>query len=301
MKYLSIILIIFLAVVLVIGLGPKLFSSSRGRDFSSSEEANDIEPVGSPDGIGAEPYVFVYTRDSRGSEIKEGELMSRITGAKVITNVSQLPEGSFIPGYDFIDLVDEDGNYIYYAHNIPAGAADAGLVDFVLSDGAFIDGVYMVTLDIELENRGCACRTLLDDDYPGTFYDPYLLKVSDLFTLYTLGKSAADVSSANGPNINRISLSFFSDYGMGDPDAPDARFDYDDSVTDYKMSVRLEPGETKTITLGYIVHRRPSDGVLPAPGDLFAACETVRSISDSDKYPAVYLGLDWPEGSGKNR
>ncbi len=298
MKVFSILLIVALAVVLAFELVPKLIPASNSEDLASSARDNRVELVGPPEGLGAGTYTFVYTGESTAFNIREGELRATVTGARVITELSGLPEGSFIPGYDLFALTDVDGEYIYYSHSL--SDRNTGFSDFAGEDGSFTDGVYMVLLDVTLENAGCSCRTVLDAERPGTFYDPYLFKANELFSLCVLGDSAAVISDDNDRRENRIGLCFYSGYGRGDPDAKDAELTPggEDDVTNYKMSFKLEPGERAALTLGYIVSRRASDGVLPDPGDLFAASTGVNSISEGDVTPAVYLGLDRPDGMG---
>ncbi len=296
-KYLTIILAAVFLVVLVVVVVPSIVSdqileSGDVEKFEESAGKYYLNIAGTVTQDTDESCTFTYTSDSTVFNIKEGELVCTVTGANVITRADELPEGSFVPGHNIIDVTDEEGNIRYYTHPYPPEEDDASRFDgdFILEDGSFMDGVYMVTVDILLENKDCSCWTLLDEGCSGDFYDPYLFGIQNLLKLYNLGESA----DSQNMDSNRIGFAFFSGYGeCYDPEAPETQYDMF-NPGNYSLAVRLEPGETKTITVGFLVTRRSYDGVLPDPGDLFVA--RLKEDTSFDK-PAVYLGLDWPEKS----
>ncbi len=262
MKYFSIALLVILVVVLAVGLfsgrsavgDPGAPADGQEGDIQG-DGTEDLEKrltdrkmalMGYVDPEDGENYTFVQTPETC-PFLKEGELAYTVTGARVITNINDLPDGTL-----FDDTAEATGE-----------------------DGSFLSGVYMVMLDISFENRGAANYVSGEESKIVALYsDPYLFWIKNYLYLQDVGN---DVVSANAAEIGPT---FYSDFGKY-------------SATGSGLTneaVRVEPGETRQITLGYTVTER--DGHMPEPEDLYAWSLYEEADESGSVNCSVYLGLD---------
>ena len=293
MKYISIALLVALVLVIAISILPRQKSAPDGgaaagvpADIADRAAESGVAIVASLNtGAGEEPYTFVIDAEND-FDMADGELRYTITGARVITREQDLPEGGFIPYYSTVAIEDDDGNVKYYTHvetslgeEWAVGGDDDG--DFILPDGSFMPGVCLVTIDVELESVGCRWHTVDEESEQkrGYFLDPYLFPTQSLFSLLPIWEGTDPKVSGGLP------MSFYSGLGACyDPDSPDSqREGY--NPNNYLLAVRLEPGETKVVTLGYLFQIK--DG---GPG-LDGLCALSYQMDNKRNELAVYLGL----------
>lgn len=291
MKYINIALLVALVLVVAISVLPRQKSAPDGgaaagvpAGMAHRAAASGIAIAASL-GAGEEPYTFAVDAESD-YNMAHGELRYAITGARIITRKQDLPEGGFIPYYSTVAIKDDDGTVKYYTHvenslgeEWAVGGGDDG--DFILPDGSFMPGVCLVAIDVKLESAGCRWHTVDEDAEKkrGYYLDPYLIPTQSLFSLLPIWEGTDPKVSGGLP------MSFYSGLGACyDPDSPDSRREgY--NPNDYLLALRLEPGETRTVTLGYLF--LTEDGG-PELDDLCAL--SYRMDSEGNKL-AVYLGL----------
>ena len=102
--------------------------------------------------------------------------------------------------------------------------------EWIKADGNFQEGVYLVLIDITVENDGASIK--VDPDKQGGFLgDPYLFNMDGIFSLF---------------DFNRESGYLTIDYFSGISGEPE----YD---PDFELLFRLEPGASKSYTIGFVV------------------------------------------------
>ena len=210
-------------------------------------------------------------------DILEGKWLVTLTGARAVTRIQDLPEG----GFDRVSvaLFNEDGTYDYYGNDPGrkrSGSNDGVEHDFLQEDGTFVDGIYMILLDITVESsQDAVLRTM---DKKGSYYDPDTYGAQHLFELRDLN---VDLSL-----VPLYEMCFYSDFGTYVNEEDRARHpDYNEG--NYNMAIRVPPGETKSITVGFVLGNYP-DGTPRNLENLYAIHEFVGKKS------AIKLGLTNP-------
>lgn len=124
------------------------------------------------------------------------------------------------------DGIPEEGGVYPFDTNLYMGEGWTeyyGHPDYIQEDGAFLEGVFMILANVTVENQDAKCR-LEEGDILNT--DPYLFKIWNILKLTEL-------------DLPRYwNANYFSLYN------PDAQ---------HSMGFHLEPGETVTFTVGYLV------------------------------------------------
>lgn len=200
--------------------------------------------------------------------IAQGKLIFTLTGARAVTRTQDLPEGQFTRS-NIVNVYDDNGNW-----------ADRG-DDFVQEDGSFVDGVCVVLLDVTVESQDFLYKTA-DQNGGGPYYDPYLYGVQLFFHVKDLDERAI----AEGIHNNNYSAGFYSGFGEEVNEEDMERYE-SYNLSAYELAIRLEPGEIKSFTVGYIIGNY-SDG---SSRNLETLCAIPLWISD--KTP-INLGLKNP-------
>ncbi len=223
---------------------------------------------------GPEATEFTSSQNTEG-----GALHYHVTRAWTAAEEGGIPEGKFKP-YCNADLslisADKSDDLAFWT--------SGGTPLFIGEDGAFDRDMYMVFTQVEITNDGASTQVLgesLDetDTYPlGYLTDPYLFGGQYLLELSDAGRSAV------------YAPEFFSFYGEGyDPRGTEEWGEYYNSANAC-LAFRLEPGETRIVTLGFIITPDAS-GALPDPASLYA--RPVTGLASGTPYagPSAYLNL----------
>ncbi len=210
-----------------------------------------------------------------------GRLEYTVTGARIVENISDLPNPAGF-GNEAVPLYNETGAeqiYKYQSDRYPS---------FLLSDGGFVPALTVVLVDVTVESFDAVARTKKDVDAHGRgggqFDDPYLFRADALLTVVDRGQRHLNTEPMEGWNFDwgiakdqgvyqEWHLGYFSAPG----ESPDATFCY-----------RLEPGQKRSFTLGFLVTNR-SDGT---PRDLSGLCARIggAQLNDEEYTPGqVYL------------
>lgn len=168
---------------------------------------------------------FIYN-DENASWLKSGNLKVTVGGARLIENRSDIPsEGTFLPEARIIlwelfsDPHNEETYYISSSYYYP---------DCFDSGGKFIGDGFLALVDVTFENID-GVGYIKDDwgpDAGGVSDDPYTFNASMLLRLAYLGEPKVD-----GPLYKN----------------------WDIAYVDGPMDFRIEPGESISMTVGFLV------------------------------------------------
>ena len=198
----------------------------------------------------AEGKEFVLSEKGAG-DIKSGELRYHITRAWTARDESQIPEGKFKP-YCNVNLSLLEGDE---TDPIIGFWIQGGTPTFIRGDGSFDEGMYMIFVELEIKNLDCSSYVLGEGG--GTLNDPYLFGGQYLLEL----TDAGNTRRTYWPD-------FYSFYGESfDAEAAGAYENY--NAANACLAFRLEPGETRTVTLGFIISN-DSGAPLPEPSAILA-------------------------------
>ena len=290
-KYLSVVFLAAFVVALAVTLWPKA-EEGQGETTEPSDTVTPnsdeltvedavslagLELVGSLDPEHGEPYTYILDADSS-LFIKEGELAFTVTGAKVVTNIHDMPEGILDNENTFVSVGGKDYCHPYPPFETTLTFADHVIGDYVLEDGSLIPGMYIVTVDLRLENRNAASYIVGEDEKHFSFWgEPYLFWTEELIDI--------EILEWDGTELHRWSRRprFFSEYGKAINELTPEKYEGTN-----RWAVRVEPGEIRDITLGYIMVPEDAASEVPDPECLFAIGKT--AITE-----VTYLGLHWPE------
>lgn len=212
-------------------------------------------------------------------EAGDGELRYHVTRAWTATEKSDIPEGNFKPCCSADPSLlrgDESDDLTFWR--------SGGTPTFIGEDGVFNRDIYMIFTEVEVTNDGASTQVLgesLDDtgSYPlGYLTDPYLFGGQYLLELSDAGRSVV------------YHPEFFSFYGEGyDPRGVEEWGEYY-NFADACLAFRLEPGQTRTVALGFIITPDGS-GALPDPVTLYARPCTGLTPGSPYDGPSAYLNL----------
>ena len=140
-----------------------------------------------------------------------GQLEVTITDAKVTTSISeQGVRNGFFLSDAYITINNEPDNTVYQ------------YPDFIKSDGSFVEGVYLIVLDLLVENI---------DAKTELYEDPYIFRADSIVTLINLKEK-------DGANFKYNNPDWFS---------------LIESLPQHSSAFRLEPGETANLSIGFLV------------------------------------------------
>lgn len=161
-------------------------------------------------------------------DLVSGKLLYTVTGARVITSQADIPEGGF-DSEAYASFYPSAGQQImcYYP-------------DFIQADGSFMDGIYLVLVDMTVESQDATNKTSADADengnFRGKFDTPYIFRADSFFYLIDSSKDARKTSESMAATAYQIS--FFSLFKQRD---------------EHRFAFELLPGESKSFTIGYLV------------------------------------------------
>ncbi len=224
-----------------------------------------------------------FILSARGAgEIESGQLRYRVKRAWTAYDAGAIPAGKFKP-YCNLDL-----SLLKGGQGDPVTCwTEGGTPTFLREDGSFDEGVYMVFVELEIINEDCSTR-IIDGTGPcttGYLTDPYLFG----------GQYLLELTEAGNPG-RTYEPSFYSFYGEGfDPEGLDIRgYNFADAC----LAFRLEPGETRTVTLGYLISDNMG-AALPEPSLLLARQVTGRpygaELTPLPGVTASEVGMDLAE------
>lgn len=160
---------------------------------------------------------------------KEGKLIAAYSNARLVSRKSDIPNlnGIYDP-WKLACQIREDGIHVYSYNGVGETPS------FVQDDGEFLDGIYLLLLDVTIENIDCACYTTSDigeSGYPlGMYEDPYVFREVTMRGEW--------VWNSSEPYYRAGSAEYFSRMNE-QPEDP--------------LVFRLLPGETITYTVGFFI------------------------------------------------
>lgn len=181
---------------------------------TDSEESQD--PNNHTDGVTLE-----FTR-----RLKEGELLCTVTNAQAVTREQDYALTADCFTRDALLAINHaDGSETAYRYP-----------DFIGTDGSYVEGGYLILVDMTVTSRDAVSYTTEDLDENGNplglYEDPYIFRADSFFTL-------ADLSEVkDGPYYWYSDVEYFSARGQR---------------TEHSMAYRLEPGESISFTLGFLL------------------------------------------------
>ena len=159
--------------------------------------------------------------------IAEGILKHRILGVRVVTDVNDLPGGKFRQD-SYVSVYTRRGEKIHYAY--PA---------YLLENGELPGGVHMILVDIEVTSEGAKNWTV--DTWPrGLYEDPYIFRIDGAYMLRE--KDADD-------GLFGYTMDYFSAAGEAE---------------EHPFAYRIEPGQTRYFTVGFLIGGDPDGSILSA-------------------------------------
>lgn len=177
---------------------------------------------------------FEYGYDSDYELIKQGRLVFNITKFWTVDNVAEFPEQDRIPVGDYVSycIYDENGMGVPICYP-----------ECVQDDGSFAEGAYMVMVEFTVTSENAENWTTSDyfekkngDQVPrGAYEDPYIYEMGMLGLLWA-GEVCASTRVAYFSHLNEVSHSPWS------------------------YAFRIEPGETRTMVVGYFINIDDSTG-----------------------------------------
>ena len=203
------------------------------------------------------PYTFEYTSEEDDS-MRQGKLIVTVNRCWTVTNETDIPLGGGFKNDDvtrviFQDL-REDGTYEILSYP----------EDVVQEDGSFVAGAYFVMIELTYTNVDAARWTRDDKNEKGErlgmFSDPYVFDM--IGGLQYPGSQGSDTN-----------YDYFSALGEVE----------DDMDTSHQFY--LEPGETRTVTVGFLV-RENRDTCLP-----YTLSDLSYRISLDGGYTQVFIPL----------
>lgn len=174
------------------------------------------EPTGQRSGVTLE-----FTR-----HLKEGKLLCTVTDAQAVTREQDYALTADCFTHDARLVVNHaDGSETAYRYP-----------DFIGSDGSYVEGGYLILVDMTVTSQDAVSYTTEDLDENGNplglYEDPYIFRADLFFTL-------ADLSEVkDGPYYWYSDVEYFSARGR---------------QAEHSMAYRLEPGESISFTLGFLL------------------------------------------------
>lgn len=173
------------------------------------------------------PMTYTYQTGTR--NLKSGSLSCVIQSVVLVDDVAELPNpAGFIS--DAAVTIQDGEEYL-----------DLRYPDFIQDQGKLLPGVYLVLLNLTVTSQDAVCYTNLERDENnrplGLYADPYIFRADSLVYLQDLA-----------PGVDLYWLIAYFDALGRQPEHPSA--------------FRLEPGESRTFTLGFLVSDIERGGVI---------------------------------------
>lgn len=182
------------------------------------------------------PMTFEIRADEENPErspLKTGTVRYVLKKVWIVEDQSGIPaEGGFLPH-----------NIVWVAED-PEHGKGWKYPELVQEDGTFAEGIFLLLMEIEVENVGAGCWTVDDLDSEnrpmGLFKDPYLFTgLGGLFTV-------REREGINGTQPFMWDTAYFSHYGA-------LAEDPENEMNRHPFAFRLKPGEKQTFTVGTFV------------------------------------------------
>ena len=172
---------------------------------------------------------MTYTYQAGTRNLKSGSLSCVIQSVVLVDDVAELPNpAGFIS--DAAVTIQDGEDYL-----------DLRYPDFIQDQGKLLPGVYLVLLNLTVTSQDAVCYTNLERDENnrplGLYADPYIFRADSLVYLQDLA-----------PGVDLYWLIAYFDALGRQPEHP--------------LSFRLEPGESRTFTLGFLVSDIERGGVI---------------------------------------
>lgn len=216
-------------------------------------------------------YEFAYgSTDLR--LLKTGKLIYSITDANLIDHISDVPN----PDSGFFEA-----SAVFNGNENAGDSFTLFYPDFVNEDGSFLQGTYLVMLDVTVTSDGAANYTKGDlDEYGkpmGLYDDPYLFRADGIFYLQD---GRAQTVYQDGVAYQYVP-SWYIDY-----------FSERNKRTENHMVFRLMPGESISYKIGFLVTDVKEHGLM----DLDTLYITVAPGAGPD---ALIAKLKLPRGESR--
>ena len=165
----------------------------------------------------------------KGGAIDEGKLKHRILGARLITNINDIPKKGGFFDYSSESVYTIKGNELLYRYP-----------DLIQEDGSFPDGVRMLLVDVEITSEDAENWTV--DTWPrGLYEDPYVFSIDGMYWL-------RENRAWNGERCRQWSPDYFSGK---------------DEEREHPFAYRILPGQTRQFTVGFLIGGYPDGTVIP--------------------------------------
>lgn len=224
--------------------------------IQSDSDSIESGPTSSPEN--SEALSFEVTAGSD-SILKSGSLIFTINAAHAINNLDDIPN---LNGFDEDTLVMcVDGSEKIYHYP-----------EYVEANGTFIDGAYLILIDVTVESRD-AEGWVADDEPSGRFTDPYLFDSRALFNIVDVNdKSIITEGGFFGGDVGY--RDYYKTYYSRKNEFPEDR-----------MTFRILPGEKIEYSIGCVIGNN-EDGSYK---DLSSLCVRVWEPEKGDIF--IHLGL----------
>lgn len=175
---------------------------------------------------------FEHGYDPEYEWIRQGRLVFNITKFWIVDNVAEFPEADCIPEGEYVSYCVYDENGMGVPMHYP---------ECVQDDGSFAEGVYMVMVEFTVTSENAENWTTSDyfekngDRVPrGSYADPYIFGMG-MHGLLWAGDDCASSRMAYFSHLN-------------------------ESKNLWSYTFRIEPGQTRTMVVGYFVNIDDSTG-----------------------------------------
>lgn len=233
---------------------------SAGEPLPGNAPASGTAPAGESRPGGESSLTFECTPGDFGARyLVSGKLIYTVTGARAVSDRAGIPEGAFQKSADDV-LMFPNGEGVEYRYP-----------DFIQEDGSFIDGAYLILVDMTVESQDAANLTAAEVDengVKGKYDSPYIFRADYFFCLTDLSEEG-QTGGLDSPIIQHPK--FFSLCGQRE---------------EHSFAFELLPGETIAFTIGFLVGDYPSG----APRSLSELCLT--DVMGTSAATFVHLNLE---------
>lgn len=166
--------------------------------------------------------------------MKSGKFVFTLANPRLISHMSDLPDEPVknagfteATGFTFALPPDDPERTDHNTHK------NIYYPDFVREDGSFLDGAYLLLLDITVESQDAVNFTTMDKDEGGLpmglYSDPYVFRTESIVNAGVAGDEQEDP-------VPCTFLFYYSGFG---------------SCSENDLAFRVEPGESITFTIGF--------------------------------------------------
>lgn len=191
------------------------------------------------------------------SMIKKGKLDCLITDIKVISNISE---------------IENTNGFVNDAEVTVSNYGTLRYPDFITDNGMFVNGVYLLVVDVYVSNIDAVCYTtqekLENGSTLGIYDNPYLFRADFLFYLQDVHDGEDGIVYEDSSGLQHIyipswGIDYYSNLGDGPGDP---------------VSYELKPGESISFSVGFLVSDISMGGAMHF--DALYLTEVVGSVED---------------------